>query len=311
MSDKPTVVIAFGGNALIRDGHTGTAAEQMENVEAPMRTVASLARDHRVVISHGNGPQVGNVLLQQECAAEVPSMPVDVVGAMTQGQVGYFIEHALERSLHAAGLDRNFLTVITMVEVDPEDPRLHDPTKPIGPVYTEAEARTKPYPVARTDRGWRRVIASPLPLAIVQVEEITRLVAMDWVVICLGGGGIPVVKDGRGHRGVEAVVDKDLASALLARTIGADLFMIATDVEGAALDWGTPAERLLDGEVPTGELRRYAEAGHFAAGSMGPKVEAALQFVETTGRRALICHLDRIEAAIAGSAGTTVVPDGD
>jgi carbamate kinase len=305
VSDKPIVVIAFGGNALIREGQRGTAGEQMENIELPMRKAVALASDYRVVISHGNGPQVGNILLQQEATDEVARMPVDVVGAMTQGQIGYFVEHALERELAEAGLDRNFLTVITWVEVDPDDPLFDNPTKPIGPVYS-GQAAAKAHPAVRTDKGWRRVIASPKPIGIVQVEEIRKLVGMDWIVICAGGGGIPVVKDGRGHRGVEAVIDKDLASALLAREIGAYLFVIATDVYAAALDWGKPEQRLLVGEVPLGELRRYAEEGHFAPGSMGPKVAAMTSFAEATGKRAIVCHLDEIEAGVAGTAGTAV-----
>ncbi len=306
VSDKPIVVIAFGGNALIKQGQEGTAEEQMENIALPMRKAVGLASDYRVVISHGNGPQVGNILLQQEATDEVARMPVDVVGAMTQGQIGYFVEHALERELAEAGLDRNFLTVITWVEVDPEDPLFQTPTKPIGPVYTEGAAATKIHPLVRTDKGWRRVIASPEPTAIVQVEEIKRLVAMDWIVICAGGGGVPVVKDGRGHRGVEAVIDKDLASALLAREIGADLFVIATDVHAAALSWGEPEQELLVGDVPLRDLQGYAEEGHFAAGSMGPKIAAMTSFAEATGKRAILCHLDEIEAGVAGDAGTAV-----
>jgi carbamate kinase len=306
VSEKPTIVIAFGGNALVEDGQPGTAAEMLGNLAAPMRRVAALAREHRVVISHGNGPQIGNALLQQETTADVPAMPVDVLGAMTQGQVGYLIEHALERALAEAGLDRNFLTVITMVEVEPDDARFRHPTKPIGPVYPDEDAAPKGYELVQSEKGWRRVIASPAPVAVVQIAEIRRLAAMDWIVICLGGGGIPVVKAGVAHRGVEAVVDKDLASALLARELAADLFVIATDVEGAALDWGKPSERTLVGEFSSEEMRRYADAGHFAPGSMGPKVTAAVEFAEATGNPALICRLDQIEAGIAGEQGTTI-----
>jgi carbamate kinase len=307
MSQKPIVVVAFGGNALIQKGQDGTAEQQLENLRVPMRKVAALASDYRVVITHGNGPQVGNLLLQQESTTEVAEMPVAVLGAMTQGQIGYMMETALEWSLAEAGLDRNFLTVITMVEVDENDPLLRDPTKPIGPFYTDEEAARKPYTMVRTDKGMRRVIASPEPIGIVQHEEIKRLVAMDWIVVCAGGGGIPVVKNGNGgHQGVEAVIDKDLASSLLAREIGADLLVSATDVHGAAVDWGKPTQRVLVGSVPLEEMRRHAEEGQFPAGSMGPKVEAAVRFVEATGKRAIICHLDEIEAALAGEAGTAI-----
>jgi carbamate kinase len=305
MTDKPVVVVAFGGNALIQKGQRGTAEEQMENIRVPMKKVAALAPDYRVVISHGNGPQVGNILLQMESTSEVPPMPVDVIGAMTQGQIGYMIEAALERELAAAGLDRNFLTVITMVQVGEDDPLFQNPTKPIGPFYTEEEAATKPYTMVVTDKGHRRVIASPQPVGIVPYREIKQLIDMDWIVICSGGGGIPVVKDGTGHRGVEAVIDKDLASSLLAREIGADLFVIATDVSGAAINWGTPDQQLLH-KVALADLKRYADEGQFPAGSMGPKVNALTSFVEATGKRAIICHLDEIEAALAGEAGTEV-----
>jgi carbamate kinase len=307
MSPKPIVVIAFGGNALIQKGQDGTAEQQMENLAVPMQKVVALASDYRVVISHGNGPQVGNLLLQQEATAEVAEMPVPVLGAMTQGQIGYMMEAALERSLAEAGLDRNFLTVITMVEVDGKDPLFQNPTKPIGPFYTDEEAAGKSYPMVRTDKGMRRVIASPEPIGIVPHREIKQLVDMDWIVICSGGGGIPVVDDGEGgHLGADAVIDKDLASSLLAREIGADLFVIATDVQAAALNWGRPEQSLLEGEVPLEEIQQYVDEGHFAPGSMGPKVTAMIRFVEATGKRAIICRLDEIEAALAGEAGTTI-----
>jgi carbamate kinase len=307
MSEKPIVVIAFGGNALIQKGQDGTAEQQMENLKVPMRKVVALAPDYRVVISHGNGPQVGNLLLQQEATAEVAEMPVPVLGAMTQGQIGYMMETALERSLAEAGLDRNFLTVITMVEVDPDDPLFQNPTKPIGPFYSDEEAAGKPYPMVRTDKGMRRVIASPQPIGIVPHREIKQLVDMDWIVICSGGGGIPVFRDGKGgHVGADAVIDKDLASSLLAREIGADLFLIATDVSAAAVNWGKPEQRFLVGEVPLEEMQQYVDEGHFAPGSMGPKVAAMMSFVEATGKRAIICHLDEIEAALAGEAGTAI-----
>jgi carbamate kinase len=305
MSEKPIVVIAFGGNALIQKGQDGTAEQQRANIEVPMRKVVALAPEYRVVISHGNGPQVGNILLQQESTAEVPAMPVDVVGAMTQGQIGYFIESALERTLSEAGIERNFLTVITMVEVDENDPLFQNPTKPIGPFYTEEEAKGKPYNLVQTDKGYRRVIASPMPVGIVAYKEIKQLIDSDWIVICSGGGGIPVVKDGNGHRGVEAVIDKDLASSLLAREIGADMFVIATDVSAAAINWGKPDQQELR-KVTLAEMQGYVAEGHFPAGSMGPKVEALTSFVEVTGKRAIICSLDEIEAALAGEAGTEV-----
>ena len=306
MSNKPIVVIAFGGNALIQKGQDGTADQQMENIKVPMQKVVALAPDYRVVISHGNGPQVGNLLLQQEATTEVAEMPIPVLGAMTQGQIGYMMETALERSLAEAGLERNFLTVITMVEVDARDPLFENPTKPIGPFYTDEEAAQKTYTMVRTDKGMRRVIASPMPIGIVPHKEIKQLVDMDWIVICSGGGGIPVVTDGKsGHLGADAVIDKDLASSLLAREIGADLFVIATDVAGACINWGQPDQEQLR-KVSLEEMQRYVAEGQFPAGSMGPKVSALMSFVEATGKRAIICQLDEIEAALAGEAGTEI-----
>jgi carbamate kinase len=306
MSQKPVVVIAFGGNALIQKGQDGTAEQQMENLKRPMNIVADLARDYRVVISHGNGPQVGNLLLQQESTKEVPLMPLDVIGAMTQGQIGYMIESTLAKVLAEKGIDRHFLTVLTFTVVDEHDPLFQNPTKPIGPFYTEAEAATRPYTLVKTDKGMRRVVASPRPVSIAQQREIKDLIDRDYIVICTGGGGIPVVRDGDGFRGVEAVIDKDLANSRLAQEIKADLFVIATDVKGAAVHWGKPEQRVLR-KVSLDELKGYVKEGHFPSGSMGPKVEALIGFVEGTGNRAIICHLDDIEPAIAGQAGTEIV----
>jgi carbamate kinase len=192
-----------------------------------------------------------------------------------------------------------------MVEVDEKDPLFQNPTKPIGPFYSEEEAAKKPYAMVKTDKGMRRVTASPLPIGVVPYHEIKQLVDMDWIVICSGGGGIPVVKDGTGHRGVEAVIDKDLASSLLAREIAADLFVIATDVSGACINWGKPDQEQLR-KVSLDEMRKYVDEGQFPAGSMGPKVNALMSFVEATGNRAIICQLDEIEAALAGEAGTEI-----
>lgn len=305
MTRKPVVLIALGGNALIQKGQSGTAEEQMENLKMPMRTIARLSRDYRVVISHGNGPQAGNLLLQQESCREVPVMPLDVVGSMTQGQIGYMIESSLEEALADAGEDRFFITVLTFTLVDENDPLFQNPTKPIGPFYEEAEAAARPYRMVRTDKGFRRVVASPKPVEIAQHREIKDLVDRDYIVICCGGGGIPVVREGRGLRGVEAVIDKDLASSRLAQEIGADLFIIATDVQGAAVNWGKPEQRQL-GRVSLEEMKRYSGEGHFPAGSMGPKVEALVGFVEATGSRAVICHLDDIGRAVSGEAGTEI-----
>ena len=305
---KPLILIALGGNALIRAGQFGTAEEQFANLRLPMRQIARLSRDYRIVITHGNGPQVGNLLLQQESCREVPNMPLEIIVAMTQGQIGYMIEASLDRALMEIGIttEQLFVSLISYVVVDAQDPAFRKPTKPIGPFYTEERAQTLPHPMVRTDKGFRRVVASPRPLAIVEHHEIKKLIEMDFIVICCGGGGIPVIRKERKFRGVDAVIDKDLASAVLAGEIEADRFIIASDVPGAYIHWDRPQQQLLS-KISRVELERYLAEGHFPAGSMGPKVEAVLQFHKATGRRGVICHLKDIERAVAGEAGTEVV----
>jgi carbamate kinase len=308
MTDKkPILLIALGGNALIKKGQTGTADQQFENLSLPMKQIAELSRKYRLVITHGNGPQVGNLLLQQESCDEVPKMPLEVIGAMTQGQIGYMIESSLDTALMEMGVDedQDFVSLITYVVVDENDPAFQNPTKPIGPFYTEAEAAKLSYNLVKTDKGYRRVVASPKPVAIVERKEIKKLIDMDFIVICCGGGGIPVVRKERRFSGVEAVIDKDLASSVLAREINADIFIVASDVEGAAVDWGKPEQRILR-KVALSEIREYVEAGHFPAGSMGPKVDSVIQFAESTGKRCIICKLDDIQKAVEGAAGTEI-----
>jgi len=308
MTDKkPILLIALGGNALIKKGQTGTADQQFENLSLPMKQIAELSRKYRLVITHGNGPQVGNLLLQQESCDEVPKMPLEVIGAMTQGQIGYMIESSLDTALMEMGVDeeQDFVSLITYVVVDENDPAFQNPTKPIGPFYTEAEAAKLSYNLVKTDKGYRRVVASPKPVAIVERKEIKKLIDMDFIVICCGGGGIPVVRKERKFSGVEAVIDKDLASSVLAREINADIFVVASDVEGAAVDWGKPGQRILR-KVALPEIKGYVEAGHFPAGSMGPKVDAVIEFVESTGNRGIICNLDDIQKAVEGDAGTEI-----
>ena len=304
---KPLILIALGGNALIRKGQKGTVEEQFANLELPMQQIARLSRRYRVVITHGNGPQVGNLLLQQESCRAVPNMPLEIIVAMTQGQIGYMIESSLDTALMEIGINdgQQFVSLISYVVVDENDPAFQNPTKPIGPFFTEEQARSLSYPVVKTDKGFRRVVASPRPLAIVEHREIRKLIDMDFIVICCGGGGIPVVRKERKFRGVDAVIDKDFASAVLAGEINADVFVIATDVPGVSVHGGTPEQRVLR-KVPAAEMERYLAEGHFPAGSMGPKVEAIIQFVKASGRRGIICHLEDIERAIAGEAGTEV-----
>lgn len=304
---KETLLVALGGNALIRPGEDGTAEEQFRNLRVPMEQIARLSRRFRVIITHGNGPQVGNLLLQQECCTAVPRLPLEVLVAQTQGQIGYMIEATLDGELAAAGSGkRHLVSLISYVVVDEHDPAFGVPTKPVGPVYGEDEIKSLPWPVRKTAKGYRRVVASPRPVTIVEKEEIRELIARDFIVTCCGGGGIPVIREGRAFQGVDAVIDKDLASAKLAEEVGIDIFVIATDVPGAALHFGTPAESFLE-TMTTTNARRFLEEGHFPAGSMGPKVEAAVQFIENGGKRAVICAIDAIEGAVAVEAGTEIV----
>jgi len=304
---KPILLVALGGNALIRKDQRGAIAEQFANLRLPIRQIARLARRHRIIITHGNGPQVGDLLLQQECCDAVPRLPLEILVAQTQGQIGYMIESTLDTALMEIGIndEQQFVSLISYVVVDENDPAFQNPTKPIGPFFTEEQAQSLPYPVVKTDKGFRRVVASPRPLAIVEHREIKKLIDMDFIVICCGGGGIPVVRKERKFRGVDAVIDKDFASAVLAGEINADVFVIASDVSGVSVHGGTPEQRVLR-KVPTAEMERYLAEGHFPVGSMGPKVEAITQFVKASGRRGIICHLEDIEQAIAGEAGTEV-----
>ena len=308
MGDKPIALIALGGNALIKKGQKGTAEEQFVNLQLPMRQIAKLSQKYKIVITHGNGPQVGNLLLQQESCDVVPKMPLEIIGAMTQGQIGYMLESSLDTALMDIGIEdqQQFLTMITYVVVDESDPGFENPTKPIGPFYSEKEAKGLSYNLVQTDKGYRRVVASPKPITIVEHREIKKLIDLDFIVICCGGGGIPVIRKERKFRGVEAVIDKDLASAILAREIKADIFLIVSDIEGAAIHWGTKRQKVL-GKVSLIEMQRYVKKGHFPAGSMGPKVNAIVQFFEATGKRGIIGKLEDIELAIAGKAGTEII----
>jgi len=250
---------------------------------------------------------VGNLLLQQECCAAIPRLPLEILVAQTQGQIGYMIESTLDGELAAAGLGRRKLvSLISYVVVDENDPAFRDPSKPVGPCYPEEKAKELPWPVRSTSKGYRRVVASPRPITIVEKSEIRALVDLDFIVVCCGGGGIPVIREGRAFHGVDAVIDKDLASARLAGEVGVDIFIIATDVSRVAVDYGTPAERPVE-RMTVAEARHYLAAGQFPAGSMGPKVEAAVQFMEGGGRRAIIAAIDGIEAALAGKGGTEIV----
>ena len=308
LSRKKILLVALGGNALIAKGQEGTVEEQFQNLRVPIGQIARLSRRYRIIITHGNGPQVGSLLLQQECCAETPRLPLEILVAQTQGQIGYMIESTLDSALMEMGVqtEQPLVSLLSYVVVSEEDPAFQNPSKPIGPFYTPEKARTLPYPTQRSKRGYRRVVASPKPITIVERREIKRLIDMGFVVVCCGGGGIPVIREGRAFQGVDAVIDKDLASARLAEEVGVDLFIIATDVPGAALFYGQPQQCFLD-TISLDKASQHLEEGHFPPGSMGPKVEAALQFVRAGGKRAVICAIDSIEQAVEGSAGTQFI----
>jgi carbamate kinase len=304
---RQTLLIALGGNALVGKGQVGSAAEQFENLCVPMKQVARLSTRYRIIITHGNGPQVGNLLLQEEYCDVVPKMPLEILVARTQGQIGYMIESTLDTELSALGIEsQDLVSLISYVVVDERDIAFTNPTKPIGPVYSPEKAATLPYPTVKTPKGHRRVVASPRPLTIVEKREIKKLIDMGFIVICCGGGGIPVIREGREFHGVNAVIDKDLASARLAMEVGVDTFIIATDVEGVFVRYGGPQEQFLR-TLTIADGKRYAAEGHFPVGSMGPKIEAASEFIRNGGSRAVITSMEAIEDAVEGSAGTEIV----
>ncbi len=309
------VLVALGGNAMTGPDGAATPAAQQAAVAVAMERVADLVvAGHDVVITHGNGPQVGNLLVKNELAAHlVPPVPLDWNGAQTQGTLGFTVLNCLEAALARRGDTRPVAAVVTRTLVDGDDPGFTNPTKPVG--------RYLPYALAkpliehgqiwhdRGDKGWRRVVASPEPLEVLDVHTIRTLNDAGYVVVGAGGGGIPVVRGTDGTvRGVEAVIDKDLTAAVLARDLGADTLVIATDVGHAMLHYGTPSERALQ-RVSVREVRDLLADGHFAAGSMGPKVEAAVRFVENGGRRSIITSLDRIADAVADGYGTCIETD--
>ena len=300
------VVVALGGNALLKRGEPMTADAQRANIRIAAESLARIAGEHQLVISHGNGPQVGLLALEAAAYTEVEAYPFDILGAETQGMIGYLVEQELGNFLPA---EVPLATILTMVEVDPDDPAFTNPTKFVGPVYSKEEADAfaaeKGWTVKADGEYWRRVVPSPKPKRIFEIRPMRWLIERGVVVICAGGGGIPTMyAAGEDRRlvGVEAVIDKDLATSLLSQELDADLFVMATDVDGVYLDWGTPSQRRLD-RVTTDELRAIS----FPAGSMGPKVDAATGFVDASGKRAVIGSLEQLEAMVAGTAGTNVV----
>ncbi len=309
------VLLALGGNAMTNTDGRARPEDQIAAAHVAMEAVANLLEhDVDVVITHGNGPQVGNLLVKNELAAAVvPPVPLDWCGAQTQATLGFVLMNALDAALAGRGVDRRTAAVVTRARVDADDPGFTRPTKPIGRFLPAEEAKLLVEHGEtwedRGEKGWRRVVASPEPLEVVDAPAVQALVEAGFVVVANGGGGIPVVRDAEGTlHGVEAVIDKDLGAALLARDVAADVLVIATDVPNAVLHYGTPEARPL-GEVTVSELRGYAADGHFASGSMGPKVDAACRFVEQGGSRAVITSLDHIVEAITADGGTVVVPD--
>jgi len=311
---KKTVVVALGGNAILQPGQKGTFEEQMANVHVTCEQLVHMVESgkYRVVVTHGNGPQVGNLLLQNEAGKEVAAaMPLFVLGAESQGLIGLMIQQNLGNLLAAQGKgDIPVATIVTQVVVDKDDPAFANPTKPVGPFYSEEEAKAlesdKGYNVREdAGRGWRRVVPSPDPISIHEKDAIRHLVEAKAIVIASGGGGIPVLRENGKLAGVDAVIDKDLAGERLAVDVGASIFMVLTDVDSVRLNYKTPNEKVLT-KMTVDEAKNYAKEGHFAKGSMEPKVRAAVRFIEAGGEKAIITSLDQAVASLEGTAGTTI-----
>jgi carbamate kinase len=310
-------VVAIGGNSLIKDSTHQTVPDQWNAVrETATHIAAMIGQGWNVVVTHGNGPQVGFILLRSELSrSKLHPVPLDSCGADTQGAIGYMIQLALHNEFKRRGIQREAVTLVTQVLVDANDPAIQHPGKPIGQFYTEEQAQEYMAKdgwamVEDAGRGWRRVVPSPRPKEIIEKNAIQAMIQAGFILVACGGGGIPVIRDAEGHlHGLEGVIDKDLASSLLASTIHADLLLISTAVEKVALNYRQPDQRDLD-RLSFSEARRYFAEGHFAKGSMGPKVRAALEFLENGGKAALITMPETIARALAGETGTWILPDG-
>lgn len=307
-------VVAIGGNSLIQDPKKPDVQHQWAAVDETCTHIAQMVADGwAVVLTHGNGPQVGFILRRAELASrEVHTVPLDLIGADTQGSIGYMLQQSLDNALRKHGLNKTITTLITQTQVDADDPAFQNPTKPIGGFMTEEEARkyeSEGWDVVEdSGRGWRRVVASPRPRTIHEINAIRMLIINDYIVICTGGGGIPVVRDEHGNlKGTFAVIDKDRASSLLAQNLRADLLIISTGVEKVALNFNKPNQQLLD-RMTLQEARRYITEGHFGVGSMLPKIEAAVDFVGNGGPVAVITDPPNLARALRGEAGTRIVP---
>lgn len=316
--NRNLIVIALGGNALLRRGQKGTFDEQYENVKQTCVILANIIEaGYEVVITHGNGPQVGATILRHDAGEKlynIPAFPMDVCGAETQGFIGYIIQQALTNELHSRGIERNIVTIITRVVVDKNDPDFKNPSKPVGPFYglEEVEKLKKIHPeyIFKEDKargGWRRVVPSPDPKYIVEGPAIKSLVEAGYIVVTSGGGGIPVIEEDGRLKGVEAVIDKDLAGERLATYLGAEKFIILTDVDAVYVNYGKQDQKRIS-KIKVEELKKIYDEGHFPPGSMGPKVKAALRFIESGGKEAIIAELTQLMEAISGNSGTHILP---
>lgn len=315
---REVLVVALGGNAIKQADERGTTEEQFHNVDVTAKQIAKIARvGYRLVVTHGNGPQAGALLIQQEESdALVPAQTLAICGAMTQGQIGWMMQNRLGFHLMRESVDTPICTVVTQVEVSDQDPDFQDPSKPVGPFYTKEEAlhlaEAKGYVVKEVkpgmEKSWRRVVPSPEPVDIVEAESINDLLNGGVIVIASGGGGIPVKKNGDGsYSGVEAVIDKDRAGFKLAQAVKADKFLVLTDVEKVFLNFNKPEQKALD-RLTVKEAESFAAQGHFLAGSMGPKIEAAIRFVKWSGKEAIVTSLNKALEAVEGKSGTHIVP---
>lgn len=313
MEHKETIVVALGGNAILQPGQKGTDMEQLQNVYKTCLQIASMIKEgYRVIITHGNGPQVGNILIQNGAGVDrVPSMPLDICGAESQGLIGYMMQQQLTNILNGMGINIPVVTVVTQMVVDRNDPAFKNPTKPVGPFYSKeyADAAMKEKGekwIEDAGRGWRKVVPSPNPIRLVEIDAILKLIESGCIVIANGGGGIPVIEENGKYMGVEAVIDKDFGGERLAFNVKADSFMILTDVPKVCINYNKPDQKALD-DITIKEVEGYQKEGHFKAGSMGPKVEACRRFVLNGGKNAIITSLDTALRALDGKAGTRII----
>jgi carbamate kinase len=315
LADRKLAVVAFGGNALLRPEDRGTQEEQIARAKQAARWLAEIVRyGYKLLVVHGNGPQVGNILVQaEEASTKIPPQSLDVCVAQTEGSIGFMLQQAIRNRLESIGLGGEVVTVLTEVEVDVADPAFKRPTKPIGPFFTRYRAESLERDLGWTmredaGRGWRHVVPSPKPLRILNLKTIARMLEEASVVIAAGGGGVPVVKGRDGQwRGIEAVIDKDYASALLGAGLNADVYIVLTGVPKVALDFGKDTQRYVD-RLTVAEAEKHMAEGQFPAGSMGPKIDSAIQFVKASGHQVLITDVEVLREALEGKNGTVITP---